>query len=501
MTHPTHPSLPPTIDWAQVNRYIQNGDYNHALNLMQSPQPTHSETVPDGVDWSQTAPLLITQLCHICQQYQEAADWHHQNHLAAKAHERQIRQQMLAMLEDFSLHPPSHLPSILPSKPLGLLARIKRWLRRQGWYRTHPVSQRKRTLNQTSVNLDLGPNQYQSAGDIVLTPQLNAAVNSDRFINESDVSYETTASDQNNSSHNADKLSTGTMLSNVDTSDIDSANGSKSLGDLSKPNDRSFVQQRVLGEPYGLYIYALGSFRVYQGEHLIEGWQGLKGQTIFKYMVTQRNRPVSKERLMALFWPDTDLEAARRNLHQAIYSLRQTLRRYQPEIQYVLYEQDHYSLNPQVPIWLDVDAFEEEVQISRTLISGNQLTEALTALRNAESLYLGDFLEEDLAEEWTIRPRDRLRNLYLATASQLSDQYLAATDTSAAIALYNKILSTDPCDESAHRGLMRCYVAQNQRHLALRQYQTCCRILEEQLGVQPTPETLALFDQVVVSSL
>ncbi len=53
------------------------------------------------------------------------------------------------------------------------------------------------------------------------------------------------------------------------------------------------------------------------------------------------------------------------------------------------------------------------------------------------------------------------------------------------------------CDEEAYRRLMRAYAAQGRRSEALRQYQQCQKVLGEELGVQPMPETQKLFHLLV----
>ena len=94
-----------------------------------------------------------------------------------------------------------------------------------------------------------------------------------------------------------------------------------------------------------LVVYCLGPFRIFQNHELITEWSGFMGQKILKYIVAQRGKPVLKDVLMEVMWADVGQEAARRNLHQAIYSLRQTLRRREPNLQHILFENDHYLLN------------------------------------------------------------------------------------------------------------------------------------------------------------
>lgn len=200
---------------------------------------------------------------------------------------------------------------------------------------------------------------------------------------------------------------------------------------------------------------------------------------------------------MDVFWPDADPEAARRNLHQAIYSLRQTLRRLEPDVQHIRFENNQYLLNPALSVWVDVEEFEERVRTGQRLESEGDAAAAMAEYGIADSLYQADFLEEDMYEEWTHIQREHLRNNYLAIARHLSQHHFQEREFSAAIALCQKILMQDNCNEEAHRLLMQSYLAQGQRHLAIRQYQTCLQILEEELDVPPSEETTELYEQII----
>jgi DNA-binding SARP family transcriptional activator len=246
-----------------------------------------------------------------------------------------------------------------------------------------------------------------------------------------------------------------------------------------------------------LVVYCLGTFRVYQGDRLITDWNGQKGKSIFKYLLAHRETPVAKEILMDLFWPGVDPESARRSLHQAIYSLRQALRRGNPDFSHVYFENDCYLLNPEMALWVDRVEFEKHLQAGRRLEAANQITEAIVEYGIAESLYQGDYLEEDLYEDWPAVEREHLRRTYCELADRLSEHYVRNGEYNAAIALCQKILERDNCHEPAYRRLMRCYLAQGQRHLAIRQYQTCVELLQEELEIGPSEETEALVQRII----
>ncbi len=246
-----------------------------------------------------------------------------------------------------------------------------------------------------------------------------------------------------------------------------------------------------------LMVYSFGAFRVYLNERPLNDWNGLKSLLILKYLVANRCSPVAKDILMDVFWPDADSEGARRNLHQAVYSLRQTLKKQDPHFQHILYENDCYLLNPEMAVWLDFREFESNIRQGRSLMQAGKYSAAMGAYGIAESLYQGKFLAEDLYEEWPRAERQRLQDLYLEIADRLSAYYVEQGELIIAITLSQKILQHDKCFEQAYYRLMLCYHARGQRHLAIRAYLNCKDVLNEELGLLPAKETAELYSSLI----
>jgi len=240
--------------------------------------------------------------------------------------------------------------------------------------------------------------------------------------------------------------------------------------------------------------YCLGPFQVYLDDQLVEEWPGHKALSLFKYLLLNRRRRVLKDVLYELFWSDVDPEASRRNLHQAIYSLRHGLRRHRPDIRYLLFEDDCYFLNPELEIWVDAEEFDEHAIAGQRLEVSRRPDEAMAEYGRAEALYRGHLLEECLYEDWVGVERERRRSAYTHIAGRLAVGYIERHEYSAAIVLCQKALTLDRCDEDAHRRLMQCYEAQGQRHLALRQFRACAEALRADFDLAPSEETIALND-------
>ncbi|RMF05002.1 MAG: hypothetical protein D6768_01880 [Chloroflexi bacterium] len=243
-------------------------------------------------------------------------------------------------------------------------------------------------------------------------------------------------------------------------------------------------------------VYTLGVFRVYVNEQLVEKWPGNKCKEIFKYLLVNRGKSIHHEILTELIWPDVGPESARKNLYQAIYNLRQALRTNGSGGDYILCEDSCYCFNPELELWVDSEAFLEQYQTGRKLEAAGHPAQAVAAFEAAESMYEGEFLAEDPYTDWLLVHRENLKHAYLDILERLSRHYFTQAQWAMCISFCQKILANDNCREDAHRRLMRCYVQQGQRNLALRQFHFCVEALRQELDVPPMADTLALYQQI-----
>jgi DNA-binding SARP family transcriptional activator len=250
-----------------------------------------------------------------------------------------------------------------------------------------------------------------------------------------------------------------------------------------------------------LSVYCLIPFRVILDGQIIDLWPSKKAQLVFKYLLTHRSKLVPKEVLMDIFWPEAEPEAARRNLHQAIYSLRQTLGRGQSDLKYVLFERDGYRLNPDCDIWLDSHEFEKHFLAGQELEDKNNVDGAIVEYQLAEAYYQDHYLAEDVYEDWIQAHRQYYWDIYLGIALRLARYHLKDKEFTLAVGVSQRIVLKDNCQEEAHQILIKSYLALDQRHLAMRQYQQCVQALKEELNLNPSAETQALYHKLTFASL
>lgn len=224
----------------------------------------------------------------------------------------------------------------------------------------------------------------------------------------------------------------------------------------------------------------------------------LKAQALFYYLITTR-QPHTREKLATFFWGDTPERQAKASLRTALYDLRRALEPpSEPAQNYILVEGNTLRFNQESDYWFDVEEFEKRLEAG-----GREIR----ALREAVELYRGDFLEgfslKDSYDfdDWSFFERDRLQRAYLVALSGLSRYHSQRGEYGQAIAYTTRILSYDSLQENVHRQLMRLYYAAGNRSAALRQYEICKEILQQELGIPPLAETTELYEQILRQEL
>jgi DNA-binding SARP family transcriptional activator/DNA-binding NarL/FixJ family response regulator len=250
-----------------------------------------------------------------------------------------------------------------------------------------------------------------------------------------------------------------------------------------------------------LEVYFLGKFRViYNGQQVIH-WPNRKGRAIFAYLVYNFKKRVYRDVLMDTFWPKSLPDSARNSLNVAIHSIRQIFQAIDPKQEIIIYNDECYFLNPEIRMKLDVEEFLNSWKRARHLAGREGIEAAIGEFELAAAIYKGDFMEEDLYENWVILERENLREIYLEILDKLSRLYSLDGKPEIAIDLAELILQKDNCRENVHRRIMQCYYRLGKRDKTLKQYKKCVKILKSELEVEPTNETQRLYEKLKKDSL
>ncbi len=266
----------------------------------------------------------------------------------------------------------------------------------------------------------------------------------------------------------------------------------------------------MLGTTTLLAVSTLGKFEIRREAELLTGgnWNRRKVCDLFKVLLSADQHRLHREQIQEMLWPTATIEQAANSFGKTLYLLRRAL---EPELVagkgsssvYVLLEHDTLMLVPQ-SIEIDADQFEaaakplQAAMRSRTTkeqdkASTVQLLEQFDAVL---ALYKGDYLPEDIYEDWSQRRRDRLRRLYSWLLENAAELAVAYGQGQRACEYLQALLERNSADEQTHQQLMQVYARMGRRSEALNQYQLLRQVLREELHAQPLAETTELYRKI-----
>jgi len=247
-----------------------------------------------------------------------------------------------------------------------------------------------------------------------------------------------------------------------------------------------------------LRIYTLGHFCLtVAGEGLAaDKWKRRKAVELLKCLLTHLGRPLHRERLIEYLWPDADMNQGWERLKVVISFLRKQLRTGGLREEAVETVDKSYLLRRDA-VWVDADAFEKLVFEGRDMEKEGRITEALTRFESARRLYRGDFLEGDPYADWWAEERERLREIHLDMMGGLARCHAEQGDLLEAAQICRIVLFRDPCRESFFQSLIEYLARLGRYDLVEAQYQKWRHVLTEEFGLEPTPETMRLYQELL----
>jgi DNA-binding SARP family transcriptional activator len=222
-------------------------------------------------------------------------------------------------------------------------------------------------------------------------------------------------------------------------------------------------------------ITLLRGFQLSQGGHLVALPYGV--QRLIAFLALQE-RPVMRAFVAGNLWLDKSDELACASLRSALWLLRRS------GLDLVAVSRNHLQLSRdlEVDVW---DAIAE----ARLVIDGHDAGDGLGAL-------LGGDLLPDWYEEWVVVERERIRQLRLHALETLAQRLIDRCRPAQAIEAGLAAVAADPLRESAHRVVIAAHLAEGNHSEALRQYDTFARLLDEQLGIDPSGRMAELIAPV-----
>ncbi len=238
-----------------------------------------------------------------------------------------------------------------------------------------------------------------------------------------------------------------------------------------------------------LVVRLLGGYRVELGGEAVYSFETGKARALLAYLIVEADRPHRRETLAALLWPDRPESVARANLRQTLSRLRRALSDREPPF-FLFVTPTDVQFNTASDHRLDVAELEAFASLP---VRRSELLPAALC-----SDFLAGFAvpDSEVFQSWVLSKQEYYHRLGIEILDEqiLHFEGIGAHEKAAAAARLQ--LELEPWLEEAHRSCMRALALAGRSDEALRQYESCRRVLDSELGAEPALATQALYADI-----
>jgi len=222
---------------------------------------------------------------------------------------------------------------------------------------------------------------------------------------------------------------------------------------------------------------------------------GRQGRLLFVYLVAARSRPVPRDELADAIWGESPPATWEKALAVIVSKLRGLLA---DEGVVLTHAFGCYRLDLPDGAWVDITAAAQAAEEAEHALEGGAVEEVRAAAELADSLLERPFLPGEDGD-WVVQKRRELTEIRVRAVSALAESSLSSGDPAEAAKWAEKAVALAPFRERGYRLLMEAHVAAGNRAEALQVYEKCRRLLADELGAYPSPETESIYRQLLAA--
>lgn len=214
-----------------------------------------------------------------------------------------------------------------------------------------------------------------------------------------------------------------------------------------------------------------------------------KDAGIIKYLLFYKNKPVSREFLTEMFWPESDKKSGSASMRSALYAIRKLLAESgisagnEP-----LIRENNGFLEISRPgiVLTDVEQFialDHELHSAVTDSKNEEIV--IASLEKMTHIYQENLLEDGVYDDWAYYEREKLKSIYLRAVLLLVNFYDKHSETQKSEAVLLKALSLDSYNENLCFELIKIFTRTKQFERAVKFYGDFKKTLMQDLNVEP----------------
>ena len=245
-----------------------------------------------------------------------------------------------------------------------------------------------------------------------------------------------------------------------------------------------------------LTVNLFGGLDVLMGDERVDPslFSRQKVKTLLALLVLHNGREFSRDKLVGLLWPDSEIMHGRKNFYGIWAMLRRALTLPSGECPYLIRQQQGLRLDASL-LTSDVAQLED---VCRTLLFERPGYGGWAQVYSqVNDRFSDDLLPSENGNDALASLRVDYRNRLVDALVAASTRLVAAGEAQEGLWFARAALQRDRSREDAYICLMQAQLAAGQRTAALETYFACRRFLTDELGIDPSLETMRLYRSII----
>jgi DNA-binding SARP family transcriptional activator/tetratricopeptide (TPR) repeat protein len=245
-----------------------------------------------------------------------------------------------------------------------------------------------------------------------------------------------------------------------------------------------------------LRVSLLGAFEVAVDGHPVSDFESASTKALLALLAYEPGRPLRRAVVAEMLWPDRPDGMALANLRHSLAVLRHLLGDRDRDPPFLTVTRDTVALRAGTDVWVDVDQLRRLARTPPTAPGVAATWEAVTALRRGPLLADTDPVLGGAWDDWLSVSRAESDRTAAELLRRLADLRERAGRYQQALDASGDEIRIDPWSETAHARVIRLLALLGRSAEGVAHGETFTRDLHDHLGMPPSPQFLALVEDV-----
>jgi DNA-binding SARP family transcriptional activator len=265
----------------------------------------------------------------------------------------------------------------------------------------------------------------------------------------------------------------------------------------SLPREDGAAQDAAFGAaPIKVRLFGAFSVSTPRGVVTDRDWVKRKARLMFAMLVSKAGTDIPRDQVIEHLWPEMPADRALTNFYVVWSTMKRTLGGGEASDAYVEHAHEVCRVVPN-RVESDLADFTRLLADASAARAARDDRAELVALEALTDTYSGELMPGDLYDDWFASMRDRCRHDFGDAAARCALLYEAHGEPSRGLALLRRAIEQQPWREDLCQNALRLLIATGQRAAAIELYLDLRARLAEEMGIDPSRETIALYERAI----